>query len=343
MTEGTGMDAIAGLARDERAARVTLSVLVEPDDPLTGRLVNSVGAVETVRLLTSEGPVPAMSEDAAALWRKRLPRESSIEGVRLARQVLDTHGVGVLIPDDEGFPASLHDLGDRTPYVLWVKGVASLVAGDVGPRFTVTGARAATSYGVHVAGGLAADLAAQEKVLVSGSAYGVDAAVYSAALAAGGHTFAVMAGGLDRPYPMGNRGLLERIGDLGLLVSELPPGATPTRGRFIARARITAALSGSTTIVEAAWRSGALAVAHQANELGRVVGAVPGPVTSAASAGTHRLLQEGEASLVTGATDLMALLTRIQALSAPPIALSRPLGPCATQRPAPRATPSRGL
>ena len=102
-----------------------------------------------------------MSEDAAALWRKRLPLESSLEGVRFARQVLETHGISVLLPNDEGFPASLHDLGDRTPYVLWVKGVASLVAGDVEERFTVTGARAATSYGVHVAESLAADLAAQ--------------------------------------------------------------------------------------------------------------------------------------------------------------------------------------
>ena len=337
------MDTITGLAKDERAARVALSVLVEPDDPLTGRLLNSVGSVETARLLTSEGPVPAMSEDAAALWRKRLPPESSLEGVRFARQVLETHGIGVLIPDDEGFPASLRDLGDRTPYVLWVKGVASLVAGDVEERFTITGARAATSYGVHVAGSLAAELSAQEKVLVSGGAYGVDAAVHSAALAAGGHTIAVMAGGPDRPYPMGSRDLLERIGDLGLLISELPPGATPTRGRFIARARITAALSGSTTIVEAASRSGSLLVARKAHELGRVVGAVPGPVTSIASIGTHQILQERVADLITDASDLVALLHKGRAHSPAPSALSRSVMLNTARQSAPGLTPSRGL
>ena len=227
--------------------------------------------------------------------------------------------------------------------MLWAKGAVSLLAGEMASRFSITGSRAATSYGEHVAGEIASDLTSQEKVLVSGGAYGIDASVHRATLAAGGRTVAVMASGLDRLYPAGNRDLLERIGDLGLLVSEQPPGAVPTRGRFIARARLVAALSGSTTIVEAAWRSGALAVAHQANELGRVVGAVPGPVTSAASAGTHRLLQEGAASLVTDATDLVALLNRVQALSPAPSALSRPLGSCATQQPAPRVTPSRGL
>lgn len=337
------MDTITGLAKDERAARVALSVLVEPGDPLTGRLVNSVGAVETVRLLTSEGPVPAMSEDAAALGRKRLPLESSLEGTRFARQASETQGIGVLLPNDEGFPASLHDLGDRTPYVLWVKGVASLVACDVEERFTVTGARAATSYGVHVAESLAADLAAQEKVLVSGGAYGVDAAVHSAALAAGGHTIAVMAGGLDRPYPMGNRDLLERIGDLGLLVSELPPGATPTRGRFIARARITAALSGSTTIVEAASRSGSLLVARQAHGLGRVIGAVPGPVTSIASIGTHQLLQERVADLITDAADLVALLDRSLAPSAARSSGRASVAAAATRQPSTRGALVRDL
>jgi DNA processing protein len=174
------------------------------------------------------------------------------------------------------------------PYVLWVKGATSLLAGSLQDRFTITGARASTSYGAHVAQMLANDLASEEKVLVSGGAYGIDAAVHTAALASGGHTVAVLAGGLDRPHPAGHRELLERIGDLGLLVSELPPGAVPTRTRFLARARIEAALSGSTTIVEAAGRSGALPVAQCAHELGRAVGAVPGPVTSTASMGTHR-------------------------------------------------------
>ena len=97
------------------------------------------------------------------------------------------------------------------------------------------------------------------------------------------------------------------MSDVGLLVSEQPPGAPPTRARFMARARIEAALSGSTTIVEAGSRSGSLLVAQQAHSLGRSVGAVPGPVTSATSYGPHRLIAQGIASVVTNANDVRAL------------------------------------
>lgn len=302
------MDTITGLATEERTARIALAVLVATDDPVTGRLVGQVGAVETVRLLTTDGPVPTMDRTAAALWRKQILPDAFPEVVRSALRATETLGYRTLIPSDDGFPASLRDLGDRMPYVLWIKGATSLLADPLQDRFTITGARASTNYGTHVAQMLANYLASEEKVLVSGGAYGIDAAVHTAALASGGYTVAVLAGGLDRPHPAGHRELLERIGDLGLLVSELPPGTVPTRTRFLARARIEAALSGSTTIVEAAGRSGALPVAQCAHELGRAVGAVPGPVTSAASMGTHRLLQTGVASLVTDAFDLMRLV-----------------------------------
>ena len=337
------MGSIISQTKDEETARIALALFAEPGDPVTGRFIQRIGAVETVRLLASDDAVPVLSKEAAALWRKHFRPDQQPNALRDVLRATENLGLTIVVPGAHGFPASLNDLGERVPYLLWAKGAVSLLAGEMASRFSITGSRAATSYGEHVAGEIASDLTSQEKVLVSGGAYGIDASVHRATLAAGGRTVAVMASGLDRLYPAGNRDLLERIGDLGLLVSEQPPGAVPTRGRFIARARLVAALSGSTTIVEAAWRSGALAVAHQANELGRVVGAVPGPVTSAASAGTHRLLQEGAASLVTDATDLVALLNRVQALSHAPSALSRPLGSCATQQPAPRVTPSRGL
>lgn len=302
------MDSIAEQTRDERTARIALALFAEPDDTTTGRLIGRAGAVETVRLMAGDGAVPGMGKEAAALWRKHFQPERQPNALRDVLRMTETLGLVTLIPGDRHFPASLHDLGERLPFVLWAKGAVSLLAGELTDRFSITGSRAATSYGVHVAGEIASDLASQEKVLVSGGAYGIDAAVHRAALAAGGHTVAVMAGGLDRPYPVGHRELLERIGALGLLVSEQPPGAVPTRGRFIARARLAAAASGSTTIVEAAGRSGALLVAQQAQELGRAVGAVPGPVTSAVSTGPHRLLREGVASLVTDASDLLTLL-----------------------------------
>ena len=116
-----------------------------------------------------------------------------------------------------------------------------------------------------------------------------------------------MANGVDRPYPMGHRELLERVADLGLMVSEVPPGAVPTRHRFIARTRLMAALSAATVVVEAGVRSGSMTVARRAHELGRAVGAVPGPVTSATSVGPHQLISDEVARVVTHADEIELL------------------------------------
>ena len=172
---------------------------------------------------------------------------------------------------------------------------------------TITGARASTSYGDHVAGQLASDLANAERLVVAGGAYGIEGAAHRAALASGGDTITVMANGVDRPYPMGHRELLERVADLGLLVSEVPPAAVPTRHRFIARARLMAALSATTVVVEAGVRSGSMTVARRAHELGRAVGAVPGPVTSATSNGPHELLELKIARIVSHSEQIIGV------------------------------------
>ena len=170
---------------------------------------------------------------------------------------------------------------------------------------TITGARASTSYGEHVAGKLASDLANAERLVVAGGAYGIEGAAHRAALASGGDT--IMANGVDRPYPVGHRELLDRVADLGLMVSEVPPGAVPTRHRFIARTRLMAALSAATVVVEAGVRSGSVTVARRAHELGRAVGAVPGPVTSATSKGPHELLELGIARIVTHSEQIIGV------------------------------------
>lgn len=172
----------------------------------------------------------------------------------------------------------------------------------------ITGARAATAYGEQIAGALAMGLADEERTVVSGGAYGIEGAAHKGVLAAAGHTIAVLPSGLDRLYPAGHTDLLNRIGDVGLLVTELPPGATPTKHRFEARNRLLAALSGATVIPEAGIRSGSRITVHYARSLGRNVGAVPGPVTSAASAGPNELIKQGQASLITQADDVIALL-----------------------------------
>lgn len=147
-------------------------------------------------------------------------------------------------------------------------------------------------------------------MVVTGGAYGIEGAVHQAALAAGGDTIAILAGGVDRPYPAGHRDLLDRVADVGTLVGEVLPGAVPTRHRFIARARLLVALSFTMVVVEASARSGSLVVAQCALVLGRGVGAVPGPVTSATNVGPRRLLWDGTASLVADTSDLAHLAER---------------------------------
>lgn len=196
----------------------------------------------------------------------------------------------------------------RAPLALWVVGPLRL--DEVAERAAaIVGTRACTAYGEHVAADLSAGLAENDVAIVSGGAYGIDGAVHRAALAVDGMTVAVLAGGVDVLYPAGHSALLHRIGRSGLLVSEYPPGVRPARHRFLTRNRIVAALSGATVVVEAGIRSGAASTAAWARALGRVVCAVPGPVTSAASTGCHVLLQAG-AELVTRAEDVREIIGR---------------------------------
>jgi DNA processing protein len=214
----------------------------------------------------------------------------------------------VLHPGLQGWPSGLDDLGPAAPPCLWVRGEAQLDV-PLERSVAVVGARASTAYGNHVAGELAAGLGARGVVVVSGGAYGIDAAAHRGALAADGLTVVLLAGGVDRPYPAGNAELLGRIvRGGGAVVSEVPPGSVPSRTRFLQRNRLIAAAARGTVVVEAAWRSGALNTATHANALLRPVGAVPGPVTSMASAGCHRLMRDGGAVCVTDADDVLDLI-----------------------------------
>jgi DNA processing protein len=189
----------------------------------------------------------------------------------------------------------------------------------------VIGARACTAYGEHVTAELVAGLGTSGWTVVSGGAYGIDAVAHRAALAAGGQTIAFLAGGVDRLYPSGNTRLLEAVADGGAVVSEVPPGSVPTKTRFLLRNRLIAASALATVVVEAAWRSGALSTARHAAALLRPVGAVPGPVTSAASAGCHRLLREGSAVCVTDAAEVADLAGGLGSdLAADPVPDARP-------------------
>jgi DNA processing protein len=165
---------------------------------------------------------------------------------------------------------------------------------------------------------MGAGLAERDWTVVSGAAYGIDAAAHRGALAVHGRTVAVVAGGVDVVYPAGHDTLLERVRENGVVISELPPGSRPTRHRFLKRNRVIAALGRGTVVVEAALRSGAAHTAGRAGELFRAVMAVPGPVTSPMSAGCHELIRTKDVSLVTDAPDVLDLVGDLGVDDAPP-------------------------
>jgi DNA processing protein len=231
----------------------------------------------------------------------------------------------VICRGDEEWPIGLADLGrlagaDREdagePFALWVRGTASLTQ-LCEHAVAIVGARDASDYGMHVASDLACSLADLDWTIVSGAAFGIDGAAHRGALAVGGMTVAVVAGGVDVPYPRAHTGLLDRIASEGLIVSESPPGAAPYRHRFLTRNRIIAALSSGTVLVEAGLRSGALNTTRHARRLGRALMVVPGPVTSRTSAGCHHLLRihREEAAVVTRAADVIEEVGPIGALA----------------------------
>ncbi|HCU77941.1 MAG: DNA-processing protein DprA [Microbacterium sp.] len=291
-------------------ARLTLAIASEPGDRITGTLLAAVGATETLRLITSDTPLPGVVDPVeGGIWRGRLaPRLPAAGGVDRVREHTDRLGLCLLTPGAAGWPEGLSDLGVLAPLALWAKGDIGVLTSSLGSRVTIVGARAATGYGEHVATEFATDLAGLPRVVVSGGAYGIDGAAHGAALTTRpGSTIAVLAGGLDRNYPAGHQELLSRVAESGAVLSELSPGAAPTRWRFLQRGRLLAAISAATIVVEAGYRSGSLHTAAEAHALGRPVGAVPGPITSAASAGCHRLLHEKIATVISSASDIAAL------------------------------------
>lgn len=196
-------------------------------------------------------------------------------------------------------------LGEDAPERLWVRG--DIDALTTRPNIATVGVRAATAYGEHIAASLASDLA-RTHTIVTGGAYGIDAAATRAALSVGSRPVVVAASGVDRTYPQGHADLFEQVArEGGAIVSEVEPGEAPTKYGFIRRQRLTAALAAGAVIVEAGWRSGSLDVATWTRKLGRPVGAVPGPLTSVTSSGTHKLIRTG-ATLITSADDVRHML-----------------------------------
>ncbi|WP_225838552.1 DNA-processing protein DprA [Streptomyces sp. NK08204] len=293
----------AGPPDEDLLGRVFLSRVVEPGDEVGGRWVREYGVEEVVRRLRRGGR--ALPGTSGARWAGLVARARGAEPERdLA--VARAAGVRFVPPGDGEWPGQLDDLGDARPIGLWVRGRPSLRMWAL-RSVSVVGARACTEYGTHMAATLASGLAERGWVVVSGGAYGIDGAAHRGALAAGGATVAVLACGVDRPYPRGHAALIDRIAEQGMVLGELPPGDHPTPSRFILRNRVIAALTRGTVVVEAAFRSGSLVTARAAQRLGRFTMGVPGPATSALSAGVHELLR-GEATMVTDAAEVVELV-----------------------------------
>lgn len=298
--------------RDENLAWAYLSRVVEPPCVELAELVERVGPVTAAELIRRG----AAGDELAR-------RTSARRDIDCAEADLDTLarlGGRLVTPDCEEWPwlsfqafvneGARSTPGAHAPLVLWALGSGHL-DGIASRGCAIVGTRASTTYGERVAADLASGLVERDFAVVSGAAYGIDGAAHRATLAADGVTVAVLACGMDVPYPAGHAGLLRRMADRGLVLSEYPPGVRPARQRFLTRNRLVAALGGATVIVEAGLRSGAANTAGWARTLGRPVCAVPGPVTSSASAGCHELLRRGGARLVTRAAEVAEVAGRM--------------------------------
>jgi DNA processing protein len=299
-------------------ARAWLTRAVEPGRGAVFDLVGRVGPVEAARRLRAGEATGAVR----ALAEARRGEDRAASDLAEAERM----GARLVTPEDhewpdaalramqlafereqvEGGPAPARDRVELTPpLALWALGEPRLDEAFA-RAVSVVGSRSATPYGQHVAADLAHGLAGRQWAVVSGGAFGIDAAAHRGALAAGGLTVAIVAGGLARPYPQAHDSLFRRIARDGLMVSEFPPDATPQRHRFLVRNRLVAGLTAGTVVVEAGLRSGALATARQALRMGQPVMGVPGPVTSGESAGVHDLLRmHPETVLVTRAAEVV--------------------------------------
>lgn len=293
---------------NDRVASLVLTY-TDPQDMWLRRLIGVHGLQKTARMIAGEEPATEMAEGYPPfkMWQDYVSRINLGDVVCL----MGSLNVRFIIPADDEWPEQLDAL-HATPFGLFLTGTRQLP--EVEDMIAIVGSRNASDYGAMLTGQWAAELANIGRTIVSGGAYGIDAAAHRGALAAplpdNGETLptiAVLAGGLDSYYPAAHRPLLAEVARRGIVISEVPPGARPTRTRFLARNRIIAALSASTIVTESRIRSGSLNTAGHAYALGRHVGAAPGSVYSAQSMGTHDLIRRGEAKIVTSTEAILAL------------------------------------
>ena len=300
----------------EHFARATFALITEPGDRFAGALIAALSPELVLELLIARsssvefssrlsavdslqeiedrlGSFEDLFADAMQRWLPRLVLADVVSSFEVAAIVK----ARLLIPKSRFWPDQLSDLAEATPHCLWYRSNLDEPP-TASASISIVGSRNSTSYGDWVTSEIVADCAARDLTIVSGGAYGIDATAHRSALANDQTTIAFLAGGIDRLYPSGNAAIFEKIIERGAAVAEQAPGASPTKWRFLQRNRLIAAMSSATIVVEAGQRSGALNTVTHALELGRSVGAVPGPITSQTSAGCNRIISEGLVSSI---------------------------------------------
>ncbi len=297
----------------ELVAATVTSIVTEPGDRMAGALTAVLGRAGLLELLIDGfelpkvlekvrhkggtehleemfGDLPGTLSDSRQRWMPRFSMQSVSQVLERSYQL----ALQLLLNSDSNWPVGLDDLGYGAPPIIFAQGNVK-VLGELSNGVSIVGSRACTDYGAKVTEKLVGELAFAKQATVSGGAIGIDSHVHNQSLTKLLPTVAVMAGGLDRKYPSSNTKLFQAIIHTGAVIGELPPGVAPSRWRFLQRNRLIAALTPTTVVVEAGVRSGSIRTAHNALELNRELFAVPGPLLSAASAGTNQLIAETKA------------------------------------------------
>ncbi len=284
---------------DERAAYLALTSVPGVGQVHLKSLLEACGGALGVMYAPREllRAVPGVPQPTADLIAR-----SSVEAGWVLEQRIAALGAALLVPGDPEYPSILDDIPTPPPFLV-AKGALDLLSRQA---VAVVGSRTHSRYGAEVCRTIARAAASAGLTVVSGMARGIDAISHEAVLDAGGTSIGVLGTGIDVAYPSSNQRLYRRMlhEENGLLLTEFPPGTRPTRGSFPRRNRLISGLAPVTVVVEAAAASGALGTAAHALLQGREVLAVPGPITSATSVGTNRLLREGATPLL-GLDDLL--------------------------------------
>ena len=289
---------------NEARARLILFSIIQPADPFWSYEINQRGGLSVYHRIIS-GNYYLKQQEILKLQQQIMQRQ--VKDLEL--EISKVGGV-FITPEDNDWPISLADLA-TPPIGLVITGDRSVLL-KLDKSISIVGSRQPTNYGLQLSYSLASQASLAQLVVVSGGAYGIDTASHQGALSAGGLSIAVLAGGINRLYPLENQKLFKDITKSGLLISEVMPNTESKPYRFLIRNRLIAALSRSTVVVEAKFISGSIRTARDAAEIFRPVFAIPGPVTSPLSEGCHRLIAERVADIATSLDEILEVITPLQ-------------------------------